>query len=86
MAGQVGVRDHVHVGDRAVLCAQAGIMNEVPVGAVFLGSPAMAERDQMHVWALERKLPEMRKALKALTRQVEELTRISKPAARAEAA
>jgi UDP-3-O-[3-hydroxymyristoyl] glucosamine N-acyltransferase len=73
LAGQAGLRDHVHVGDRAIIMAQAGVMNDVPPGATLVGSPAIAERDQMHVWAASYKLPEMRKQLKALQRMVERL-------------
>ena len=73
LAGQVGLRDHVHIGDRSVICAQSGVMNDVPPSATFLGTPAIAERDQMHVWATSFKLPEMRKQLKALQRIVAQL-------------
>jgi UDP-3-O-[3-hydroxymyristoyl] glucosamine N-acyltransferase len=74
LAGQVGLRDHVHIGDRAVICAQAGVMNDVPPGSTQVGSPAIAEREQMHVWAASYKLPEMRKQFKALQRIVQELS------------
>lgn len=73
LAGQVGVRDHVHIGDRAIICAQAGVMNDVAPGATLVGSPAIPEREQMHVWAASYKLPEMRKQFKALQRIVEQL-------------
>ena len=73
LAGQVGLRDHVHVGDRAVICAQAGVMNEVPPGAMLVGSPAIAEREQLLVWAASYKLPELRKQFKALQKIVEQL-------------
>lgn len=73
LAGQVGLRDHVHIGDRAIICAQAGVMNDVQPGATLVGSPAIAEREQMHVWAASYKLPEMRKQFKALQRIVEQL-------------
>jgi UDP-3-O-[3-hydroxymyristoyl] glucosamine N-acyltransferase len=73
LAGQVGLRDHVHIGDRAVIMAQAGVMNDVTPGATLVGSPAIPEREQMHVWAASYKLPEMRKQLKALQRIVEQM-------------
>src|SRR5262245_4267518 len=75
MAGQVGVRDHVHIGDGAILGAQAGIMNEVPPGRRVVGSPAIDEREQYHVWATMYKLPAMRKKLHELERQIGELAR-----------
>ena len=74
VAGQVGIRDHVHIGDGAMLGAQAGIMNEVPPGRRVVGSPAIDERDQYHVWASMYKLPAMRKRMHELERQVQELS------------
>jgi UDP-3-O-[3-hydroxymyristoyl] glucosamine N-acyltransferase len=73
LAGQVGVRDHVHIGDRSIICAQAGVMNEVAPGSVLVGSPAIAEREQLLVWAAGYKLPEMRKQFKVLQRIVEQM-------------
>lgn len=73
LAGQVGLRDHIRIGERAVICAQSGVMNDVPPGVMQLGTPAIAERDQMHVWAAMFKLPEMRRQFKALQRIVQQL-------------
>jgi UDP-3-O-[3-hydroxymyristoyl] glucosamine N-acyltransferase len=73
MAGQVGVRDHVHIGTGAVLGAMAGVANDVPEGAHMLGAPAVPEREQKLMFATMAKLPEMRKQLKELQRQVESL-------------
>jgi UDP-3-O-[3-hydroxymyristoyl] glucosamine N-acyltransferase len=73
MAGQVGVRDHVHIGKGAVLGAMAGVANDVPDGAHMLGAPAVPEREQKLMFATMAKLPEMRKELKELRRQVESL-------------
>ena len=70
---QVGVRDHVHVGDRAVLGAMAGITNDVPDGSRYIGIPATPEREQKLRLAVVSKLPEMRHQLKALQRTVEKL-------------
>ncbi len=74
MAGQVGVRDHVHIGERAVLGAMAGVVNDVPAGAHMLGAPAMPEREQKMNFAVQAKLPEMRRQLKELQRTVDQLT------------
>jgi UDP-3-O-[3-hydroxymyristoyl] glucosamine N-acyltransferase len=73
MAGQVGVRDHVHIGDQAVLGAKAGVSNDVPAKAFFLGCPATPEREQKLMMASYSKLPEMRRELRKLQRQVEQL-------------
>jgi UDP-3-O-[3-hydroxymyristoyl] glucosamine N-acyltransferase len=73
MAGQVGVRDHVHIGSGAILGAMAGVANDVPDGAHMLGAPAVPEREQKLMFATMAKLPEMRKQLKELRRQMETL-------------
>jgi UDP-3-O-[3-hydroxymyristoyl] glucosamine N-acyltransferase len=74
MAGQVGVRDHVHIGSGAVLGAMAGVAHDVPDNAHMLGAPAQPEREQKLMFATMAKLPEMRKQLKELQRQVSALT------------
>lgn len=74
MAGQVGVRDHVHIGAGAVLGAQAGVANSVPDGAHMLGSPAMPIREQRVQFAILARLPDMRKQIKDLQRQLDALT------------
>ncbi len=74
MAGQVGVRDHVHIGTKAVLGAKAGVSSDVREGVHMLGTPAVPEREQKLLFALTSKLPEMRKQLKELQRQIDELT------------
>jgi UDP-3-O-[3-hydroxymyristoyl] glucosamine N-acyltransferase len=73
MAGQVGVRDHVHIGDRAVLCSKAGVSNDVEAGVEMLGSPAAPLRQAKLQMAAVAKLPEMRRQFRALQRQFEEL-------------
>ncbi|MCL2306240.1 MAG: UDP-3-O-(3-hydroxymyristoyl)glucosamine N-acyltransferase [Planctomycetaceae bacterium] len=75
MAGRVGVRDHVHIGNRAVLGAMAGIMGDVPEDARWVGIPATPEKEQMKKLVAFAKLPDMRKELKQLQQQVAELER-----------
>ena len=72
-AGQVGIRDHVHIGTGAVLGAKAGVSNDIPAGARMFGSPATPARDKKQQLAVIAKLPEMRKKLKALQQQVDAL-------------
>lgn len=76
IAGQVGVRDHVQIGERAVLGAQCGVMNDVPAGERVLGSPAIDEKEQRRIFAAMFKLPEMRKELIKLQREVQRLVAI----------
>jgi UDP-3-O-[3-hydroxymyristoyl] glucosamine N-acyltransferase len=79
MAGQVGVRDHVHIGAGAVLGAKAGVSGDVRDGVHMLGTPAVPEREQKLLFATISKLPEMRKQLKELQRQLEALSETKVP-------
>jgi UDP-3-O-[3-hydroxymyristoyl] glucosamine N-acyltransferase len=82
LAGQVGVRDHVEIGDRVTVGAKAGIMNNLESNATYLGAPAIPERDEMLLIASFAKLPEMRKQVKLLARQVETLSALLPAAAK----
>ena len=74
MAGQVGLSDHLNIGHRAILGAKAGLMNDVPDDAVFIGVPATPERDQWRMWGHVRQLPNMRRQLKKLQQQLDQAT------------
>lgn len=71
LAGQVGMKDHITLGDRTVVGAKAGVMDDCQGDQVYLGAPAMPQRDQMQIFALQRKLPEMRRELKSLRKQLD---------------
>jgi len=70
MAGQVGLNDHIHIGDGAVLGGKAGVHYDVPPKSRMLGYPAVRDRDFAALINNQSKLPEMRKQLKRLMRQV----------------
>ena len=73
MAGRVGVRDHVHIGDRAVIGAMAGILGDVEPDVRIVGIPATPEKEQMRIQIALQRLPEMQKKFKELQKEVEEL-------------
>ncbi|TWU35796.1 UDP-3-O-acylglucosamine N-acyltransferase [Novipirellula aureliae] len=75
LAGQVGLKDHVNLGDRTIIGAQAGVMNDCAGDQVYLGSPATPQREQMQIMAVERKLPELRRELKTLRRDVDQIVK-----------
>jgi len=72
MAGQVGLRDHLHIGDKASLGAQSGHITDVTPGSRLMGSPAVPEREFWQIVAVSRKLPELRRTVKRLQRQLEQ--------------
>jgi UDP-3-O-[3-hydroxymyristoyl] glucosamine N-acyltransferase len=73
LAGQVGVRDHVHIGTGAQIGAQAGVVRDMADGGAYVGSPAGPEREYLACVIGFNKLPEMRKQLKQLQRDVDDL-------------
>ena len=73
LAGQVGLKDHITLGDHTIIGAKAGVMDDCPGNQFYLGAPAIPYRDQMQIFALQRKLPEMRKELKELRKQLQKL-------------
>ncbi|MGL4942673.1 MAG: UDP-3-O-(3-hydroxymyristoyl)glucosamine N-acyltransferase [Thermoguttaceae bacterium] len=73
MAGRVGVKDHVHIGERAVLGAMSGILADIAPEARVVGIPATPEKEQMRIQVSLARLPEMRKEMKALQERVAQL-------------
>jgi UDP-3-O-[3-hydroxymyristoyl] glucosamine N-acyltransferase len=72
-AGQVGVADHVHLGAGCVLGAKSGVHKDIPGGQRYIGQPAIPESEARRVVMSQQKIPEMRKQLRVLEHQVEEL-------------
>jgi UDP-3-O-[3-hydroxymyristoyl] glucosamine N-acyltransferase len=71
--GQVGVGGHLTIGDRARAVGQSGITNSVDAGAFVSGYPAIDNREWRRSSAVFRKLPEMRKQLRALEERLKKL-------------
>jgi UDP-3-O-[3-hydroxymyristoyl] glucosamine N-acyltransferase len=72
-AGQTGVADHVHLGAGCVLGAKSGVHKDIPAGQRYIGAPATPESEARRIVMTQQKIPEMRKQLRALERQVQEL-------------
>jgi UDP-3-O-[3-hydroxymyristoyl] glucosamine N-acyltransferase len=70
IAGQAGVVDHVHIGTGAVVAAQSGVTKDVPDGQAWLGSPAVPMRESKKMLMCLEKLPEMRRDLRKVKRQL----------------
>jgi len=74
LAGQSGVCDHVTVGDQAMLAAKSGIATgaKIDAKARLAGTPAQDFVKFYRELSLIRKLPEMAKELKRITKQLDE--------------
>jgi UDP-3-O-[3-hydroxymyristoyl] glucosamine N-acyltransferase len=73
LAGQVGVAGHLRLGAGVVATAQSGIPNSVEAGAMISGYPAIDNREWLKASAVFRKLPDLRRAVAAIARKLEEL-------------
>ena len=70
VAGQVGVADHVTVGDGALVGAQAGVPSDLDGGGRYLGTPARPLLEAKRIFAAESRLPELLQRVRALERAV----------------
>jgi UDP-3-O-[3-hydroxymyristoyl] glucosamine N-acyltransferase len=75
-AGQVGIADHVHLGQGSTLGAKAGVHKDIPEGDTQIGYPARPEQEQLKIVMATRKVPEMRKQIRDLESRVDELCRL----------
>lgn len=70
MAGQVGIADHCHIGDRTMLGAKCGVHKDIPSDQKMLGAPATPASEQLRILMSLEKLPEMRKHLRQIRKQL----------------
>jgi UDP-3-O-[3-hydroxymyristoyl] glucosamine N-acyltransferase len=68
--GQSGCADHVQVGDRARVIAQAGVHNDLPNNALVGGAPAIDLRVFRRMVAVEPRLPNIARRLRALEKRL----------------
>ena len=71
--GQAGVADHTTVGDRVMAGGKAVITKDVESGQIIAGFNAMPIRDWLKVQAVLPKLPELKKLISKLEKQIQEL-------------
>jgi UDP-3-O-[3-hydroxymyristoyl] glucosamine N-acyltransferase len=68
--GQSGCADHVQVGNRARVIAQGGVHNDLPDDALVGGAPAIDLRVFRRMVAVEPRLPEFARRLRALEKRL----------------
>lgn len=73
MGGRAAAGDHVVIGDGVMVGGGAGITRDVEAGQVIAGHPAMPLRDWLKAQAVVQKLPELKRSLASLEKQVQEL-------------
>jgi len=70
MAGQVGVADHLTIGEGVTIMAKSGVSGNVAPGARVLGMPARPHREQVRILMTQDKLPEMRRDVMRIKKQL----------------
>jgi len=73
IGGQVGIRDHTKICAEVRVGPQSGIMQDITVPNSYLGTPAVPDQQQLKTFAIMRHLPEMRKRLRQVQRELSEL-------------
>jgi UDP-3-O-[3-hydroxymyristoyl] glucosamine N-acyltransferase len=70
---QTGVKDHLEIGDRAMVVGGSGVMRSIPAGAVVSGFPTMPHRLWLKTREHIRRLPDYVERLKGLEKRIGEL-------------
>jgi len=73
LAGQVGLSDHLRIGDGVQVAAKSTVMHDVPAGKVYRGTPATDNMAFMRQQVCVRRLPKMMDEFRELVRRVERL-------------
>lgn len=73
LGGQVGLAGHIEIGNGVVCLAKSGVHNDVPAGEVIFGAPAMPRKQALRVFATIPSLPDMKRQIKNLTKQIKVL-------------
>ncbi|MGI9516493.1 MAG: UDP-3-O-(3-hydroxymyristoyl)glucosamine N-acyltransferase, partial [Pirellulaceae bacterium] len=55
LAGQVGVGDHIHIGQAAIVGAKGGVMHDLAGGQTWVGLPVTPAREQFQILAAQSK-------------------------------
>ena len=73
LAGQVGIADHVTIGDRVKVGSKSGLDKDVPDDEIRFGYPALPGMQYHRSAAVFKRLPELEKLVHNLEKQLAEL-------------
>ena len=73
LGGGAGTADHITIGDRVMAGGRSAIARDVEAGQVISGFYAMPVKDWLRVQAVLPKLPELKKTINKLEKQIQEL-------------
>ena len=78
VGGQAGLVDHLTIGNQVKIASGSGVTNDVKSGQVVGGRPAVDHGLWRKSQVLQYQLPDMRKELRSLRKEVEELKKLLK--------
>ncbi|HZN69051.1 MAG TPA: UDP-3-O-(3-hydroxymyristoyl)glucosamine N-acyltransferase [Tepidisphaeraceae bacterium] len=73
LGGQVAVRDHVTIGDGAMVAATSAVAEDIAPKSVVSGTPAMPHRQSLREQAALRRLPDLVVQVRKLQEEIEAL-------------
>ena len=71
--GQAGISGHSTIGDRTTIGPQCGTIGNIEGGRTVMGSPAIDAKEYIRLSAYMRRLPDLDRKMKALTKEIEAL-------------
>jgi UDP-3-O-[3-hydroxymyristoyl] glucosamine N-acyltransferase len=78
LGGQVGVAGHIRIGDNVMIGARGGVTKSVAGNQVLSGVPVMPHKEWLKASVGFAKLPEIRKEISRMKRQIEEFEMLIK--------
>jgi UDP-3-O-[3-hydroxymyristoyl] glucosamine N-acyltransferase len=73
IGGQTGITGHIHIGDGSITAAQSGVTKDVAPKTLVSGYPAMEHRKATRNHAAIMRIPALKKRVKAIEAELEEL-------------
>jgi UDP-3-O-[3-hydroxymyristoyl] glucosamine N-acyltransferase len=73
VGGQVGIIGHINIGNGVMIGAQSGVINNISDGKIVLGAPAIDANIARRAYSMHKYLPDMRKTIRRLEKEVESL-------------
>jgi UDP-3-O-[3-hydroxymyristoyl] glucosamine N-acyltransferase len=73
LAGRVGLADHITIGDRVIAAGGSAIIKDIPPEQVIGGFYSMPMKDWLKVQAVLPKLPELKRQVSALEKEIQKL-------------
>lgn len=73
LAGQAGVAGHLEIGNHVTIAAKAGVSQNIPDGERVFGYPAFEMTKAVEAYSIIKRLPELRRTVRALEERVGKL-------------